>query len=702
MAGLVHCASMTADLAAFERVLARTTWRLRVQRALEWGAWTAFASTTAALLGQLAAKLGWFTRGGHAVGPADAFAWMTAALVLASAAGVVAAMLPVPEERAAAAIDRAGELTGRARAALECRRRARRQRTPFQEASLRDADARTAAVPPGRAAPIRRPRATWLALVALGACGVLAAWHGSAARAPAEAKAARGGAGRVLSEDDLAGFRAALAALQLAPDLSPGLRDELARYAAVLAQLEAGALGRDQALSQLLALEARLAHTAEEPSPGDRAALSALGAQLAADPALAEAQRTGDAARAAQALKALARALRDRALDARERERLARALEAVRRERESAAERAKDQDTARAAEREGLLKPPASARAGADQGERNLLARPERELESLHREQARPRAHRQLERLSRSLARAGAALPKNEAEAAAALDESSDALERFERDAQSAEQRRALEREVGQLRELLQRGGGRGPADARSGPPQAQAPQSDSQQARSEELERRRERFRLRAQGDAGAAQLRLPGETQAHANADGGRAGPTSGASAQGSELSLGEPGADGAGGAGGAELELPGTAVPGAREALETMSGQGGAAEHDETRLQAPSRARAGYEDRQLAGAAGAGPTRSQVILGASEGGFASASYRKVYGDYRAHAEEWIARDDVPPGYRYYVRRYFQLVRPRGVPARAANPDARTNGRPPNTAAPQEARTHEPQETR
>ena len=36
-------------------------------------------------------------------------------------------------------------------------------------------------------------------------------------------------------------------------------------------------------------------------------------------------------------------------------------------------------------------------------------------------------------------------------------------------------------------------------------------------------------------------------------------------------------------------------------------------------------------------------------------------------MYTDYRAHAEDVLERDQVPPGYRFYVRRYFQLIRPR-----------------------------------
>ena len=38
-----------------------------------------------------------------------------------------------------------------------------------------------------------------------------------------------------------------------------------------------------------------------------------------------------------------------------------------------------------------------------------------------------------------------------------------------------------------------------------------------------------------------------------------------------------------------------------------------------------------------------------------------------RYVYGDYASHAEESLEHDRVPPGYRTYVERYFDLIRPR-----------------------------------
>ena len=60
------------------------------------------------------------------------------------------------------------------------------------------------------------------------------------------------------------------------------------------------------------------------------------------------------------------------------------------------------------------------------------------------------------------------------------------------------------------------------------------------------------------------------------------------------------------------------------------------------------------------------GAGPTRSQVIQSAARRGFAHASYQGVYTDYQAAVEESLDASAVPPGRRYVVKRYFQLIRP------------------------------------
>jgi hypothetical protein len=70
---------------------------------------------------------------------------------------------------------------------------------------------------------------------------------------------------------------------------------------------------------------------------------------------------------------------------------------------------------------------------------------------------------------------------------------------------------------------------------------------------------------------------------------------------------------------------------------------------------------------KELQAEGKQGAGPSRSETILGSADKGFASANYRRVYGDYTSVVEEVMSKEQVPPGYRFYVKRYFQLIKPR-----------------------------------
>ena len=73
-------------------------------------------------------------------------------------------------------------------------------------------------------------------------------------------------------------------------------------------------------------------------------------------------------------------------------------------------------------------------------------------------------------------------------------------------------------------------------------------------------------------------------------------------------------------------------------------------------------------GTQDTQVAGQdTGQGGSRSEVIQGAAERGFSSRGYQKVYREYHTVAEEALNKDEIPGGYRFYVKRYFQLIRPR-----------------------------------
>jgi hypothetical protein len=61
------------------------------------------------------------------------------------------------------------------------------------------------------------------------------------------------------------------------------------------------------------------------------------------------------------------------------------------------------------------------------------------------------------------------------------------------------------------------------------------------------------------------------------------------------------------------------------------------------------------------------GQGAASSEVVYGAAERGFTGSRYQNVYTQYRTVAEDVLSQDTIPAGYEFYVRRYFQLIRPR-----------------------------------
>lgn len=68
----------------------------------------------------------------------------------------------------------------------------------------------------------------------------------------------------------------------------------------------------------------------------------------------------------------------------------------------------------------------------------------------------------------------------------------------------------------------------------------------------------------------------------------------------------------------------------------------------------------------DENLSGRDAKGASKSEIIKAASEEGFANTQYKDVFVDYEAVVEEVMEKEKVPPGYRFYVKRYFQLIKP------------------------------------
>ena len=134
---------------------------------------------------------------------------------------------------------------------------------------------------------------------------------------------------------------------------------------------------------------------------------------------------------------------------------------------------------------------------------------------------------------------------------------------------------------------------------------------------------------------------------------------------SKDGQPMPEGEGKKDGAkmkGGEGEADKDGKGKAppVPDGKKTDIAGKGEGDRTLSDETKLDAKRK------DEQLKGREGKGPSRSEVIKSASEEGFANTAYKDVYVDYESVVEEVMDKESVPAGYRFYVKRYFQLIKP------------------------------------
>jgi hypothetical protein len=113
------------------------------------------------------------------------------------------------------------------------------------------------------------------------------------------------------------------------------------------------------------------------------------------------------------------------------------------------------------------------------------------------------------------------------------------------------------------------------------------------------------------------------------------------------------------------GGEGERPGNAEQGEGQSTGKEPGRG----HDEgVRGDQRTAIEASTRDVTAAGVdSGEGSASAEVIHGAAERGFVGKGYKDIFVQYETVAEQALEQERIPPGYRFYVRRYFQLIRPR-----------------------------------
>ncbi|MDY0062697.1 MAG: hypothetical protein RBU45_23000 [Myxococcota bacterium] len=665
--------------AEIDRLLGRATLRLRLQRAFRGG----LLALAPALVGLGAAMVaiwaGWLDPGFFPF-------LLQVAGTFVPICALLGAFLPVDRLRLAYRLDRANDNADRLGSALEFSRLGLR-RTPLMELQIADAVRHLPQVDPARALPWRLPagaRPALLACLLVAAASLLEPAPTSRPLPPPPPPPEE----ELLRTADLEAQREV--ARQLRQEAQRLQDPQLAQLASdfdeLLERMAGRQIDREEALQRLEALQA----AALIPPPLDRQAeeltteLAAIGQELKQEKVkeveqLADALQRKDLGRSREELARLARLLASDKVPPGLLERLGKAFASLARK---LASKLDSRDVEALRKEIGLLRQKMASR-GLGAGEEQRLQELEQSLQQAVKrgggqgpgpaaepgQRAVNELHRRLDEAARGLADAARdakqartppqqqAAESTRKQAGEKLQQSAEALERLDQARQQAAARQAAGQKLQQAREQMQRSA---PGAAQS---TAQAQRLEDFDSRAGTTRRGKTRAGQPAPtegqgtspplGERGPrADSRLPGGTEAR---------PAGGDAEQPPEQPPGKPpGQDGR------QPQQLGRRGEGRTPADGQQAGTG----HDPELLGEESRREAGFQEQQLLGKRGAGQSRSEIIQAAADRGFARVGYRDVYASYSGTAEEELARVRVPAGYRFFVRRYFELIRPRQGP--------------------------------
>lgn len=559
-----------------------------------------------------------------------AFGFMAALLV--PCVGVLAALWRRRSPSAGAlALDRFHQSADRVTNALAFAKIPPAARSPFMEAAISDALSAVEKPNASQAVPVELPRRAWLS-AALGIAIALASRLEPPPRIAPVAPPALATVDPVaLSADDVALLRDSAEALAASAD-HPELAAAVSRFNQLVEDIAERRIDRRELFTRLMEIERSLSTGSESDAAVDEAlqrmaeeleksALSRPIAKHLAERQLPEAE---------QELRELAEKLREqKKIDRAELERLRKALESSSEQAEGRVQRLEAARRSLEAERRRLLQKKKDDKQ-AQPGQRQTEAeRQRRRLERLDRDIAQAKqAREELSALDRELAEAARNLMQELGDSAKHLEAGAEDINRMARQKMTEQEKRELERQLEELRELLRQ----------SGPGK-------------EEHLRRLSRFAERARGQKGGGQRgQKPGEQP------GGKGGERLTLGPGGRPIPMPLPGGDKPGSPG------PSGADPGGGSGSEAGAGR-------DSNVKGPPTDLDGKTEDVTAAAidTGQGAASSEVVYSAAERGFASRRYQNVYTQYRTVAEDVLEQDTIPAGYEFYVRRYFQLIRPR-----------------------------------
>jgi hypothetical protein len=557
--------------------------------------------------------------------------YATVALGLLVLGVCVAAWLRSPPRWAGALLlDRHHQLDGRLATALELAED--KEPSTLAGLAIQDGIARAGKLDPRRAVPVPLPSGLWVSVALAALVFGISLIELRTVRVVPPPKTFDP---LVMARDDLELFGA------MADELAKKTEDPkslaaIRRFNGLIEDIAARRLDRKEALARLGELEAELDKSLDADHEARKLGLEGLARELSRSGltrAAADALQEDRLKDAEKAVRELAERLKrkDRKPTKAEIEKLHQALQRagkVSAERKASLEqRAKEL----AEEQESLLKK--------HKGDQKSLARDpkaqenSRKLERLNRDRQRAEAAaREISDLDRELAEAAEQLKQEMGKGAESLEQAAEGLNKMARRQMSEQEKRELLQRLRDLREVVRRQGQGG-------------------DDRKEQMER----FAKRARGQQGQGK-------------DGDGQGQGQGKRGKGQK-----------GGQGTTELvevprivEVPGSGPgagkPGDSGGDQPGSGRQAGAGHDDASRGDPTKLDAETQDVAAAGIdTGEGAASAEVISGAAERGFVGKGYHDVFVQYENVAEEALEKDDIPAGYRFYVRRYFQLIRPR-----------------------------------
>ncbi len=398
----------------------------------------------------------------------------------------------------------------------------------------------------------------------------------------------------------------------------------------LLAQMQRGELTKSDLLRQLADLEQQYKQ-GSDPSPQQTLAdLKQTGKELTKTKQtrqLGKALTAGNLEQAKQQMEELAKKIDSEKLAEKDRKAIAKALEKSADKFEKLKQQ-RDENNQKAIEKQksDIRKLRSRLEKTQSPREKRLLTRQlkdkERRLKRLEREKQQQQAaqKRRLKRLHRNMKRAAKQMqqnntPQNRKQASRTMRDAAEDTGQVDRDVRKVATQKKVASQLEDLKEAMRRAkqkGKRGPKDLFG-------------------KNRRKRDFRRRAQGQKGQRSAWKPGQ----------RSGQ------------LGQNGKPGQNGQPGQNGKRPG--------------GDHYGDQHDPDLLGDATPKAKPTKDTSVSGVHGRGPGTRETILSAAQKGFSNVHYRKVFARYKTVVEDVMQTEKVPPGYKYYIKKYFQKIKPR-----------------------------------